>query len=123
MDASIKCDILRATPRWRKMGPRYDNVLINGPAGFQFAQVYVFFTIKVASKLNRLALVNVYRTVGRHMSSNYIQLENIEDVKFIFVDTIIRATHILPPSTFQPYYTLQDINAPDIYLRLKDVIF
>jgi hypothetical protein len=117
MSAALKYDYLRATTRWRKQGIRYDSVLINGSDGPEFAQVYGFFTVTLHPTIYRVALIRRYHTVGRHLSSNYLQLEDKDVIDFIFADTIIRAAQILPPSTYNHFLTVQDMS-PDMYLRL-----
>jgi hypothetical protein len=117
MSAALKYDYLRATPRWRKQGTQYDGALINGSNGPEFAQIYGFFTVILHPAIYRVALIHRYCNVGRHPSSNYIQLEDNDDIDYIFADTIIRSAHILRPSTYNPFFTVQDIS-PDMYLRL-----
>ena len=117
MSAALKYDYLWATPRWRKQSPQYDCVLINGFSGPEFAQIYGFFTVTLHPATYRVALVHHYCNVGCHLSSNYIQLENKDDIDYIFADIIIRAVHILPPSTYNQFFTVQDMS-PDMYLRL-----
>jgi hypothetical protein len=99
MSAAIKHDILRATPRWRKTGPRYDCALINGDGDGQldFVKIYGFFSVRLSSMTYRIALIHRYHFVGRHPSSEYIELQDGGDFGFIFVDTIIRALHIYHP--------------------------
>jgi hypothetical protein len=43
------------------------------------------------------------------------------DFGFVFVDTIIRSVHILPPSTYNHHYTIQDLQSPDMHLRLESM--
>jgi hypothetical protein len=121
MSAAIKHDILRATPRWRKTGPRYDCALINGNSDSQldFVKIYGLFSVRLSSMTYRIALIHHFRFVGRHPSSEYIELQDGNDFGFIFVDTIIRALHILPPSTYNHHYTVQDLQSPDMHLRLE----
>jgi hypothetical protein len=121
MSATIKYDYLRATPKWRGEGPRYDCALINGADKFEFAKILACFTILLSSVTYRIALAHRYRLVGRHESSDYIQLVDDGDIDFIFVDSIIRSIHILPPSTYNPHFTVQDLRSPDIHLRLLSV--
>jgi hypothetical protein len=66
----------------------------------------------------RIALIYCYHFVGWHRSSEYIELQDGGDFGFVFVDTIIRALHILPPSTC---YTVQDLQSPDMHLRLESM--
>jgi hypothetical protein len=86
--------------------------------GHEFVQLYGFFTVSLHPAVHQVALIRQYQYVGRHASSNYIQLERDDDFDFIFADTIIRAVHILPPSTYNPFFTVQDLTSPDMYLRL-----
>jgi hypothetical protein len=119
MSAALKHDILRATPRWQKTGSRYDCALINGDGRLEFAKVYGFFSVRLSSMTHRIALIHRYCFMGRHPSSEYIELQDGHDFDFVHVDTIIRSLHILPPSTYNPHYTIQDLQSPDIHLRLE----
>jgi hypothetical protein len=117
MSAALRHDYLRATPIWRKLGARYDGALVNGPDGHEFVQIYGFFTVTLHPTIYRVALIRRYCNAERHPSSNYIQLEDQDDIDYIFADTIIRGVHILRPSTYNPFFTVQDLT-PDMYLRL-----
>jgi hypothetical protein len=121
MSAAIKYDYLRSTPKWRGQGPRYDCALINGANNIEFVKVMAYFTVEVSSTTYRVALVHRYRSVGRHASSEYIRLKDDGNMDFIFVDTIIRSVQLIPPSTYNPYFTVQDMQSPDIHLRLLSV--
>jgi len=121
MSATLKYDLLRATPRWRKTGPRYDSALINGASQLGFAKVYGLFSVRLSSATYRIALIHRYRFMGRHTSSEYIELEDDGDFDFVFVDTIIRSVHILLPSTYNHRFTIQDLQSPDIHLRLESL--
>lgn len=119
MSGSLKHDHVHATPKWRKSGPRYDFVSINGTNGLEFAQTYGFYTVSVHPAIYRIALVHNYKSTGRHPSSDYIQLKDQRSTNFVLVDTILRAAHVLPPSTFNSAFTVQDLTSPDMYLRLQ----
>jgi hypothetical protein len=121
MSAPLKYDLVHASPRWRKKGPRYDCVLINGADQLEFAKVYGCFTVHFSSVTHRVALIHRYQFVGRHQSSEYIELQDGGDFDFVFIDTIIRSVHILPPSTYNSYFTVQDLQSPDIHLRLESL--
>jgi len=121
MSAALKYDILRATAQWRKQGPRYDSVLINGADRLEFAKVYGCFSVRLSSMTYRVALIHRYQFIGRHRSSEYIELQDDGDFNFVFVDSIIRLVHILLPSTYNPNFTVQDLQSPDIHLRLKSL--
>jgi hypothetical protein len=118
MSAALKSDLIRATPRWRKKGSRYDCAVINGTNQLEFVKVYGCFSVRFSTMTYRVALVHRYQYMGRHQSSGYIELEDGVDFDFVFVDTIIRSVHILPPSTYNPHFTIQDLQSPDIHLRL-----
>jgi hypothetical protein len=119
MSAALKHDYIRASPKWRNLGARYDAAIINGPDGHEFVQIYAFLKLTVHSHTFSIALVRHYQQMGRHPSSGYIQLKDIEDFDYIFTDTIIRAVQILPKSTYNNFYTVQDLDSPDSYLRLQ----
>ena len=121
MSGAVKYDCLRATPRWRKSGARHDCALINGPPHLEFVKVFACFTIHLSSRTYRVALVRRFRSVGRHPASDYIQLADANHFDFVFIDTIIRMVHIIPPSTYNPNFTVQDLQSPDIHLRLESL--
>lgn len=119
MSAGLKYEYIRATPKWRKSGERYDAAIINGPEGHEFVQIYAFFKVTIHPNTFFIALVRHYQYMGWHSSSGYIQLKDIDDIDYIFTDTIIRAVHILPKSTYNHFFTVQDLQSPDSYLRLQ----
>ena len=119
MSATIKYDYVRSTPQWRKTGARYDCVIFNGLNGLEFASILALFTLRMSTTDLRVALIRRYHSVGRHSSSDYIQLQDVNQIDFIFADSIVRAVHILPPSTYNPFLTVQDLSSPDIHLRLQ----
>lgn len=119
MSGSLKHDHVHATPKWRKSGSRYDFVSINGTNGLEFAQTCGFYTVSVYPHVYHIALVRHYRSIGHHPSSDYIQLQDSKNINFVFVDTILGAAHILPPTTFNSVFTVQDLTCPDMYLRLQ----
>jgi hypothetical protein len=121
MSGMVKYDRLRATPKWRKTGARHDCALINGTPHNEFVRVFACFTIHLLPATYRVALVRRFRFVGRHPDSDYIQLAAIDHFDFVFIDTIIRMVHILPPSTYNPHFTVQDLQNPDIHLRLESL--
>ena len=94
-------------------------MLINGAEQLEFAKVYGCFSVHFSSVTYRIALVHRYRFTGRHRSLEYIELKDNGDFDFVFIDTIIRLVHILPPSTYNPHFTVQDLQSPDIHLRLE----
>lgn len=123
MSATFKKDHPRATPSWMNNGHRYDYAVVNGLNGLEFVQILAFFVIK--SRLTpplALAIVRRFTHAGRHRYSNYIQLDGDGGLDIIFVDTIVRAVVISPASAYNPYLTVQDLESPDIYLRLKDIV-
>jgi hypothetical protein len=119
MDATLKYDYVHSTPQWRKTGARYDCVVFNGLNCLEFASILALFTLHTLTIDLCVALICRYHSVGRHSSSDYIQLQDVNQIDFIFVDSIVRAVHILPPSTYNPFLTVQDISSPDIHLCLQ----
>lgn len=121
MSGQVQRNILRATPRWRGGSPRYDYALINGETNLDFVKIYGCFVVRSPTSSWQVALVHRYSYLGRHRHSGYIQLADKGAVEFIFTDTIIRMVHIVPPSTYNPLYTVQDIQTPDVFLRLQNL--
>ena len=120
MSATLKHDLVRSTPDWRSTGTRYDCVVFNGLNGLEFASILGFFTLQTLTTTeHRVALTRRYCSIGRHSSSGYIQLQDTNQIEFIFVDSIVRAVYILLPSMYNPFFTVQDLSSPDIHLRLQ----
>ena len=119
MSAAFKQDYVCSTPHWRNTGPRHDCVVFNGLNGLEFASILALFTLRTLTTDLRVALIRRYHSVGRHSSSDYLQLQDVNQIDFIFADSIVRAVHILPPSTYNPFLTVQDLSSPDIHLRLQ----
>jgi hypothetical protein len=119
MSAALQHDYVRSTPHWRNTGARYDCVVFNGLNGLEFASILALFTVCTLTTDLRVALIRRYHSVGRHSSSDYIQLQDVNQIEFIFADSIVRAVHILPCSTHNPFLTVQDLSSPDIHLRLQ----
>jgi hypothetical protein len=68
-------------------------------------------------------MVRIFKNRGRDNLSDHIRLEDTNDVDFVFVETIIRPAHILPPMAFVAgrtanFYTVADLVDHDMYLRL-----
>ena len=118
MSATLKYDYVHATPLWRRAGARYDCVVFNGPNSLEFANVLAFFSLRTTLD-HKVALIRRYQSIGCHASSDYIQLQDQNQMEFIFADSIVRAVHILPPSKYNQFITVQDLSSPDIYLCLQ----
>lgn len=113
-------DIIHVTPIWRNKDARYDTVLLQGStaATALWAQVLVMFSIRLPGRTLNMALVHEYKTLGRHRYHKYIEVKKSSEYHFIFTDSIIRASHILPSSWSSSRQTVQDLTDGDMYLRL-----
>lgn len=76
------------------------------------------FTLNVRGSVHQIALVRFFKHLGRHALSDYIELDRDPSYSFIFLASIIRAAHILPPTLFYPRYIAQDLVDGDMFLRL-----
>lgn len=119
MSGREEYDRIRATPTWRGTSSRFDCVVINGETQMEFVRIHAFLILRSVSKVWRLAFVHRYRYMSRHPSSGYIRLKTGR-TDFIDADSILRMVHILPTSTYNHYFTVQDLQ-PDIHLRLAEL--
>ncbi len=120
VSATDESDLIHVAPSWQKKGPRYDYVMIQGsrPNKPTFAQIDVIFSLNVQGTVYQIGIVCTFKYLGRHCLSEYIKLEKERDYTFIFLDSVIRAAHILPPTIFYSCSTVQDLVDGDMYLRL-----
>ncbi|KAJ3530334.1 hypothetical protein NM688_g7726 [Phlebia brevispora] len=120
VSAEHKTDIIHVAPNWRNTGSRYDHAMIQGarPSKPMFAELSAMFTLDVLSTVYKIGIVKFYGHLGRHLLSDYIQLERLASYDFVFLGTIIRAAHILPPTAFYARSVVQDLVDGDMYLRL-----
>ncbi|KAL1700589.1 hypothetical protein EV121DRAFT_295055 [Schizophyllum commune] len=124
MSWRMQVDFIRAKLEWHGQGARHDGILINvgndDTQEYEFGLVYAFFSLTVCARQMDLAYVRRFRTIGRHVNSDYILLK-FDKADFIPIDAIERAVHIAPPSSDSTtnYYTVQDLEPAEMYLRLK----
>lgn len=111
-------EYIRARPNWRRQGPRYDCAIINGSVQLEFVKILAYFKLPSATDSCEIALVCCFKYKGWHRHSGYIQLTVEDKTDIILVDTIIKSVHITSPSTYNLYFTVQDLQQPDVYLRL-----
>ncbi|KAL1713402.1 hypothetical protein EV715DRAFT_296107 [Schizophyllum commune] len=124
MSWRMQVDLIRAKLEWHGQGARHDGILINvgndDAQEYEFGLAYAFFNLTVCARQMDLAYVRRFRTIGRHVNSDYILLK-FDKVDFIPIDAIERAVHIAPPSSDSTtnYYTVQDLEPAEMYLRLE----
>jgi len=109
---------------WRGEGPRYDCVLIQGHTArsFLFGQVYAFFALPLGPQHLHLAIIKEFKMFKlRNKTTGYIELSvpDSDPFQFIWMESIIRAAHIIPPTADNPRHTVQDLIDGDMYLRLR----
>jgi hypothetical protein len=101
---------------------RDDFVIVQGARASTliFAQLFALFSVKVKREWYQLAIVQTLRRRPRNKVSGYIELEVAKSGEFeiIYLDSIIRSGHFMPPSPHQPRWTVQDLADGDTYLRL-----
>jgi len=78
------------------------------------------FSIRIAERTFRLAIAQTYKKRGRNKITGYIELDGPSEGRFdfYFLESIIRSTHILPPTSTNSRYVVQDLYDGDMYLRL-----
>jgi hypothetical protein len=88
-----------------------------------FGSLCSVFTVLIADTWYHLGIAKIYRKKGRSKVTGYIELEIVPGGKYdiIFLDTIIRSAHILPPTPKNPRFIVQDLYDADSYLRLLHV--
>ena len=107
---------------WRGSGPRYDYVTIQGStmSSIIFAQVCAMFSVSLADQIFRILVARTYKKKGRNKVTGYIELDGPSDghIEFYFLESVIRAVHVLPPTSTNSRYVVQDLCDGDMYLRL-----
>ncbi|KAH9843497.1 uncharacterized protein C8Q71DRAFT_719279 [Rhodofomes roseus] len=102
----INQDIVRATPKWRRTGPRHDTVIVDGGEdGVWFGRVYMLCEIHVNSQAYHLVYLRRF---------GYIRLVDDQEDTFVFAESIVRTCHIVTLEPDAQELTVQDITDPDI---------
>ena len=118
---SKQTDLFRSTHSWRKEGPRYDSVLVQGQqrSSVFFARVLGLFSLSHHDKTYGLAILQPFIRKHRNKVTGYIELEEVsmEWYELCFIESIIRAVHILPPTPKNHRFIVQDLVDGDAYLR------
>jgi len=118
---SKQTDIFRSTNYWRKEGPRYDCVLVQGwpRSSVFFARVLGLFSVSHHNQTHGLVILQPFIRKHRNKVTGYIELEEVSKgrYEFGFIDSIIRAVHILPPTPKNNQFVVQDLVDGDMYLR------
>jgi hypothetical protein len=99
---------IRATPDWRKEGPRYDTIFVNtnpnedGMCGLDVAHVKQFFSFKSQGCLYPCAIVQWYSCHGDEPDEDtgmWIVEPDVQDnepiTEIIHLDTIVRSAHLI----------------------------
>ena len=78
------------------------------------------FSVCVAKRTFRIIVARTYKKRGRNKITGYIELDGPPDGSFdlYFLGSVIRSVHILPPTSSNNRYVVQDLYDGDIYLRL-----
>lgn len=108
--AGMRREYIRATPSWRNKTSRYDTAFINtnpdleGMRGLEVARILTFFSFVHERKTYPCALIHWFSRVGTGPDEN-TGLWTVEPdldgngkphVTIIHIETIFRATHLLP---------------------------
>ncbi|KAF7796307.1 hypothetical protein EIP86_007484 [Pleurotus ostreatoroseus] len=119
VSARYKQDILHVCPNWRNKGPRYDHAMLQGTRNKpMFTELVGVFTIKIADTTHQIGITRLYRQLARHRFTQHIELEKLQEYDFVFMDSVIRAAHIIPPTVYYARSVVQDLVDGDMYLRL-----
>ena len=78
------------------------------------------FSTHLANRPFRIIVGRTYKKKGRNKVTGYIELEGAPEgsFDFYFLESVIRSIHILPPTTNNHRYVVQDLHDGDMYLRL-----
>lgn len=78
------------------------------------------FSICLDEKTFQILVARTYKKRGRNKITGYIELDGAPDgsFDFYFLQSVIRSVHILPPTSTNSRYTVQDLYDGDMYLRL-----
>jgi len=118
-----KTEIFHVSPMWCESGPQYDSVIVQGSmqSSIKFAQVCAMFSTQLAGQTFRIIVAQMYKKwSSRNLITGYIELNGPPDgsFDFYFLDSVIHAVHILPPTSSNSRYVIQDLYDGDIYLCL-----
>ena len=111
---------MHVTPEWRNSGPRYDGAMIASTEGkYYFAEIRALFRLSMPGQTNiDLALASVFYNQGRNKLTGYIDLKHNPRLDIISLQSIVRASHILPPTSTRRFHAVQDLLDGDALLRL-----
>ena len=117
--------IFHVTSTWQNSGPRYDSVIIQGQqrSSLFFAEVHGLFSVCIDNTTFGVAIVRPFTRKPRNKITGHIELEGAKGglFEFCFIESIIWAVHILPPTPHNPWFIVQDLTDGDIYLCLAHI--
>jgi len=78
------------------------------------------FSLHLVGKTFRILVAQTYKKRGRNKLTGYIELDSPPDgcFDFYFLESVIHSVHILPPTSTNSRYVVQDLYDGDMYLRL-----
>jgi hypothetical protein len=78
------------------------------------------FSTRLSGQTFRIIIGRTYKKRGRNKVTGYIELDGAPEgsFDFYFLESVIRAVHILPPTNGNRRYVVQDLLDGDMYLRL-----
>lgn len=84
-----------------------------------FARVLGLFSVSLCGQTHNLAVLLPFIQKPRNKVTGYIELEEVskERYEFGFVESFIRAVHIIPPTPQNHQFVVQDLMDGDTYLR------
>ena len=78
------------------------------------------FSLCLPQQTFRILVARTYKKRSRNKVTGYIELDGPPDksFEFYFLESVVRSVHILPPTSSNSRYVVQDLYDGDMYLRL-----
>lgn len=122
LDSQDGLDVARVTESWRNQGPRHDHVIVEDTKGLFVARLLRLFKLEARGQVHSLAYVHRLKITRRNRATGYIELNDEGVRNFIFADLIVRSCVVLSPGIIPSKHILWDLESPDMYFRLQDLV-
>jgi len=80
------------------------------------------FNLPLGVRNLQIAVIREFKTFKlRNKITGHIELSvpDSDPFQFVWLDSVIRIAHIIPPTVDNPRYAVQDLIDGDMYLRLR----